>query len=216
MMFVNVVKYGIWRLLEIICSKFNIYIFIKTRTGLKYINVNRLYGDKTVDYTNREIITITPNMLFLSTDYLKDEYTLLDCCVLDSPHYGLIEAVNNGKDITKTDYYRRFINGSLDGRHCYWKRSASYFHEKNEKAKQAIENGEYEPVVIYKWNDRYYICDGKHRAALCAFLNKDVRCIQVPSISGFKHAAINKEIYRIMAEDNRYSKHIKYLNDGKE
>ena len=68
--------------------------------------------------------------------------------------------------------------------------------------------------MVYLWKDRFYICDGKHRAALCAFMQKEVRCIVIPSISGFSHSAVTKEIYRIMAGDKHFSKHIDYLKDG--
>lgn len=214
MVILNLIKYSFWRVLEKICPKFNIYLFIKTHTGIKSVNIDRLYGDNTLVYNHEDIIAVEPSNLFLSIDYLSDKYTLLDICVLDSPHYSLIEAVNSGKDLRKTDYYKRFVTGKLDGRHCLRERGASYFYEKNENAKRSIEQGDYEPVVVYLLNGRYYICDGKHRAALCAYMKKDVRCVVVPSITGFKHRAINKEIYRIMAGDKNYSKHINYLNNG--
>lgn len=207
-------KYGLWRLLETICSKLNLYIFIKTRTGLKSVNINRLYSDNIIEFTPDNMISVDPNNLFLSTDYLKDDYTLLDCCILDSPHYSFIEAVNNGKDIRKTDYYKRFLTGKLDGRHCQRERNLSYFYDKNIKAKESVESGNYKPVVVYLWKGHYYICDGKHRAALCAFMKRNVNCILAPSISDFSRSAINKEIYRIMAGDKHFSKHINYLNDG--
>lgn len=215
MMFFNLINYALWRVSEKICSKFNIYAFVKTHTGLKNVNIQRLYSDSVNEIYPGKIIIVEPSNLFLSVDYLKDKYTLLDCCILDSPHYAFIEAINSGKDIKKTDYYKRFINGYLDGRHCQRERNVSYFYNKNEKAKQSIESNDYRPVVVYSWKNRYYICDGKHRAALCAFMKKEVRCIVVASVSDFCKTTINKEIYRIMSEDKNFSRHINYFKDGK-
>ena len=212
----NLIGYAFWRVLETICSKRNVYVFIKTRTGLKNVNMDRLYGDNVMEINPDDVISIDPGRLFLGMDYLRDDYTLLDRCILDSPHYAFIETVNSGGDIKKTEYYKRFVTGKLDGRHLQRERGASYFYSKNEKARQSIERGDYKPVVVYLWKNRFYICDGKHRAALCAFMQKDVRCIVIPSISGFSHSAVTKEIYRIMAGDKHFSKHIDYLKDGEE
>lgn len=210
----NLFSYGFWRVLGMICSKWNMYVFIKTRKGLKNINVQRLYSDSKIEYDPEDVISISPSNLYLSTDYLKDKYTLLDCCILDSPHYSFIEAINSGGDIKKTDYYRRYITGCLDGRHALRARDLSYFSHKNKEAKRAIEEESYQPVVVYFWKNRYYLCDGKHRAALCAYMKKDVKCIVIPPISDFCHAAINKEIYRIMSCDKQYSKHISFIENG--
>lgn len=214
-MIYNIIYYGFWRVFEKLCSRFNVYAFIKTRTGIKNINIDSLYDDNTLEPLSDDIITIPPSNLFLSVDYLRDNYTLLDCCILDSPHYEFINAINTGKNIKRTDYYKRFIKGALDGRHCQRTRDVSYFFDKNEKIKHSIECEEYKPVIVYSWKNRYYICDGKHRASLCAFMNKDVKCMLVPSILDFKKSAIHKEIYRIMAGDKNFSKHINYLNYGK-
>lgn len=190
------------------------YFFIKTHKGLKNVNVDNLYGDDMLEPETDEIMEISPSKLYLSVDYLKDNYTLLDSCLLDSPHYGFIRAINSGQDIQSTEYYQRFIKGYLDGRHCQRTRNISFYFDKNEKTKQEVISGDYKPVAVYIWKNRFYICDGKHRAALCAYLNKDVKCILVPSISDFKKSAIHKEIYRIMSRDKDFSKHIEYLNYG--
>lgn len=207
------VCYGIWRVLEKLCSVLNIYIFVKTRAGLKNINIDSLYGEIDINKDLHDTITISPDKLFLSVDYLKDRFTLLDCCIIESPHYGLVKAINNGEDVKNTDYYKRFITGKLDGRHCQRKRKVSYFYDKNKKAKESIESGNYKPVQVYYWKGKYYICDGKHRAALCAYLQRDVKCVLVPSVSQFAHTAINKEIYRIMSGDKHFAKHIIYLSN---
>lgn len=214
MIIYNFLYYGFWRVLEKICLKLHVFIFIKTLKGIKNVNIDNLYGDDILEPETGEIFDISPSKLFLSVDYLKDNYTLLDCCLIDSPHYGFVSAINSGQKIQRTEYYQRFIKGYLDGRHCQRTRDVSYFFNKNEKAKQDISCGSYKPVSVYFWKGRYYICDGKHRAALCAYLNKDVRCVLVPSISGFKESAIHKEIYRIMLHDKDFSKHIEYLNYG--
>lgn len=214
MSFVNLCKYAIWRVFEIICKKHNIYALVNTRTGLKNININRLYGNPIQDVINKEVIYVDPSKLFLGTDYLKDKFSLIECSILDSPHYDFIKAINEGRDIKKTDYYERFVSGTLDERHCQWGRKLSYFYEKNENAKRSIEKGDYNPVIIYPWKNRLYIYDGKHRAAYCALMDKQVKCVMISFLSDFCYSPINNEIYRIMTEDKQYTKHIKFYNDG--
>lgn len=213
MSFFSLVRYGVWRMLEIVCSKCHIYAFIKTQSGIKNINMSALYDERTYDYKDNDIINVDPRNLFLSIDYLNDNYTLIDTCIVESPHYRFIKAINTGIDITKTDYYKRFISGKLDGRHCQRERGLDYFYEKNENIKLTIENDDYKPVIVYYYHNRLYIYDGKHRAAFCAFMNKSVRCVKIPSISDFGHMAINKEIYRIMSENKHYSKHVRFLDN---
>ena len=169
MAFISLCEYTIWRLLERLLKKINVYVLVNTRTGVKNINISRLYCDVDKNYNNK-IVIIAPSQLYLGTDFLKDKYTLIDCCIMDSPHYFFIKDLNEGRDIKKSDYYKRFVSGKLDERHCQWGRKLSYFIDKNEKARQSIEKGDYKPVVIYSWKNRFYIYDGKHRAAFCALM----------------------------------------------
>ena len=215
MTFISLCRYAIWKFFEIVFSKKNFYALINTRAGVKNINVDRLYSDSITSNNLNDIILIAPSELYLGTDFLKDKYSLIDSCITESPHYTFIKDLNEGRDIKKTEYYQRFVSGKLDERHCQWGRKVSYFIDKNEKAKQSIEKGDYKPVAVYSWKGRYYIYDGKHRAAFCALMNKNVRCMVISPILDFSHSAINKEIYRIMAEDKHYTKHIEFYSDGK-
>lgn len=205
------IKYGIWRIPEKICMEHNIYILLKTRIGIKNLNMlplTRRYGSEA---ENDNPIFVTPSDLYLGPDYLKDKYTLLGKCILESPHYDFMRAINDNMDITQTEYYSRIVAGKLDGRHRQRKRNKMFFHSKKQEAEVAIDNGIYAPVKIYKWKERYYIYDGKHRAALCALKNKNVKCILIKPIVGEDMSLVDKEIYRLMAENNQYSRHNKFV-----
>lgn len=124
---------------------------------------------------------ISPEKLHLGVDFLKDNYTLCGTKIIDSPHYSFLKALRDDEDICNTDYYSRFLNGSLDSR------IPKYISKKNRDDFKSIflnrldklKKKQIKPVIIYKLNNTYYIADGKHRAALCCLYNKEVPYIEI-------------------------------------
>lgn len=158
-----------------------------------------------------EVVVLSPDSLFLGPDFLKDGFTLLNCRLLDSPHFSFIETVNKRANMLSSEYYERYITGTLDWRHCQLKskRMAKFF-EKNEKSKKEIEMGNYKPVVVYYWKNRCYIYDGKHRAALCAFMNKPIRCMVVPASVALD--GVWARLFYIVKESELYSIHNEFIS----
>ena len=163
------------RIKEYTCERLHVVRFYTTSLGLKNINASQLLFNSFKG--NHELVKIPPSKLYLGPDFLRDKYTLLDCPVSESPHIGLMAALMKGEPIEKTDYIKRFLKGTLDWRSALiMPKDKTRFQKKYECSLAEIQSGEYPPAVVYLQGGRYYIYDGKHRAALCALLGKEVRC----------------------------------------
>ena len=146
----------------------------KTKVGIKCVNpIIRNEKYKVLGQKN-----ISPNKLFLDVDFLKDDYTLCDSSIINSPHLGLMKALEKGEDIRQTDYWHRTIMGTIDSRQKNNPTENEYnkFYITYQQKKDEVTSGDYNPIKVYCVNDKYYIADGKHRAALCAMMGKLVKC----------------------------------------
>lgn len=128
-----------------------------------------------------DVFLLQPNELFLDFDALKDKYTLCDVAVSESPHLGFLQCLNKGGNIKETEYIKRFEKGTIDIRVPYHVTSRDLWIFKNtfDSRKKEVESGQYEPVVVYLLGGKYYIADGKHRAAMCALLKQPVKCVLI-------------------------------------
>lgn len=167
--------YYIRRIEEDIFKRLYVVRFCRNSVGLKNTNAS----DLLVSYIMHrgDMLKIEPSQLFLGPDFLKDKYTLLGRCITDSPHIGFVSALMNNEPIEDTEYIQRFLNGTLDWRSpTIMPKDKMCFYNKFEHSLSEIQSGEYTPVTVYLQGGKYYIYDGKHRAALCALLGKGVRC----------------------------------------
>lgn len=154
-----------------------ISLLYHTSKGVKYLNPLM----RSMKLCGSEPFVIEPSQLFIGFDALKDQYTLVGVDLLHSPHYGLMEALESGKDPLATDYCKRYQNGTLDTRGPVplTKTVQDHFAQTFLKRKQEILAGDYEPVQVYRVGEKYYLSDGKHRAALCALLGKPIWCVEI-------------------------------------
>lgn len=153
--------------------------------------------------------------LYLGPDYLKDEYSLINLSINDSPHYKLMETLFNNEDVLETDYMFRKRNGTLDWRDIT-PISSSYINSIKNKFKQRlidIETDCYDPIIVYEYKEKYYIFDGKHRAALCSYLKKPIKSLVVSN--DCIRSYTNRIFFEMMKDDNFYSKHNAFIkNEG--
>lgn len=173
----NKIEYYWWRLRQEFCRRYHLSYVYETRVGIKGI-----YGVKSLPAIplNTESFECKPGELFLGIDYLKDQYTLLGCTLLESPHFAFMKALLKHEDLSKTDYIYRCENGIIDGRVASLNYSNFDYFKKTFKEKyDAINNNVVSPVYVYRINGKMYIYDGKHRAALCALLGKPIVCMEV-------------------------------------
>ncbi len=150
-------------------------------SGIKAINP--VY--KQISYKSKTVFILKKEELFLDPDYLIDEYTLLGQPIHLSPHYKLMCSIRNGENILDTEYAKRFVSGRLDGRVPGYLGSEYVDLMKNmyQKRYEEILSREYKPVCVYKHLGKYYIYDGKHRAAMCAMLDCPIRCIEIENVN---------------------------------
>lgn len=192
-----------WRIEEEICKKMQAFRIKRTKYGLKTINTALVRQMPKV--ISEEPVLLSPSDLFLGIDYLNDDYTLLDTSIEESPHIQFIRAILNDEDLSKTDYIKRCEKGSLDGRRgklCV--KNFSLF--KNRCQSRIKQLDDMQPVLVYQVNNRYYIYDGKHRAALCALKGVKVKCILVD------YRFSDNALYKVMNKENNFNKHLNLLS----
>lgn len=208
----NSLKQRLLRYYEAYCRHHNILRLKKTKVGIKFFNVTSFripLGLKDYDSIPLEI---DPNDLFLDVDYLKDDYSLLNIRIIESPHYHFIKAIREGSDLRNTDYYKRLIAGTLDSRFPQRIKDFSVFIEKCKQREREIINQTYEPVSIYQLGSRFYIRDGKHRAAFCAILNKPVLC-RLTKDSGLVSNA-SYCAFTMMKDDPGFARHMLFYSEN--
>lgn len=196
-------SYYYTRIKELFLGSCHIVKFSRTRLGVKNINASLLLNQ----YMRvNEEVTLIPSQLFLGPDFLKNKYTLLGRCITESPHIGFVSALMKNEPIEDTEYIRRFLNGTLDWRSpTIMPKDRMCFRKKFERSLSEIKSGEYPPAVVYLQGGRYYIYDGKHRAALCALLGRPVRCMVVEN--GIVHTNVWNYMFQLIDGKEEYQLH---------
>lgn len=196
-----------YRLIIGLMRRMNICAIKKTKYGVK--GLNNWYGSP-IPVSNK-CIYLSSEDLFLEKDFLKDDYTLVNVNISNSPHYDFMNSLLTGKNIKSTDYIKRFEGGFLDGRLPSYvsKKKIAEMKRIFEKMVNEVTLDEYEPVLVYNSNSKYYIYDGKHRAALCALFNKKVKCVLIKKIDLSDSIVFSK--YKLIKNNNKYLKTINFL-----
>lgn len=203
------ISYYLKRIKEECMKSLHIVRFYNSRFGLKNVGAGYLLGAK--NYSSVVIKNISADSLFLGPDYLKDKYTLLNCPISQSPHYGFIKTIMENGDMASTDYIQRFVSGKLDWRRGSKKpRDFNYFKKMFSRSLGEIQSGDYSPIIIYSLGGKYYIYDGKHRAALCSLLGVPVKCMLVGS--EIANADLWHFMFSIIKDNEEYGRHTEYHN----
>lgn len=186
--------YQLYRCLNKLAKILDVSVLYQTKVGIK--SLNQLMQSQEL-YSFNEFYA-NPNELYLGFDALKDAYTLVDVCIDNSPHFFLMEALNNHLSIKNTEYCQRYKAGTLDSRArvSLSHRELQRMEEKFALRKQEILEGRYAPVQVYRRNGKYYIADGKHRAALCTLFECPIKCVEISA--DFLKDSFRKWIYRKM------------------
>lgn len=211
--YINLFRFYLWRIIEKVCHRFNIFCFVFTSQGLKNINISSLASYKLSE--NKDIVELNPKDLFLGADFLRDEYSLINISVDMSPHKTFQQCILEGNDISKTDYLIRYVSGKLDWRRIgKINKNNDRYIRATKRTKCNILKGDYPPVIVYCLSERYYIYDGKHRASMCALLGRNVKCqIVDASIAFCNHWDY---MFKLVCHKKNYKKHaslyLQYLN----
>ena len=125
--------------------------------------------------------TLPANKLLIGIDGLKDRFTSLGKPIVESPHFQMMQLLNDNKDISNCDYIRTIKIGALDTRKPV--RVTNHFKDylKNQfiLKKQAVLSGRYEPAKIIRFGNQIHVIDGRHTAALCSLYAQDITCMDV-------------------------------------
>lgn len=200
------IKHYAFRIIEEFCKKNRIIHLYYSAVGLKNINMGYVADLGKIDASNK--VLINAEELFLGPDFLKDKYTLLGTRITESPHYEFMKTLKQNEDFRKTEYIIRWENGTLD-----WRRAMPMEIYQNEwKLKfrerlKEIQNDSYKPIKIYKVGGKKYIYDGKHRAAVCALLNKKIQCEIISNNCIFSY--YNRYMFNCIINKPEYSIHRK-------
>ena len=198
------------RIFNKLAEKMGISVLYHTTKGVKYLNPLM----RSMKLRASEPFDAEPDRLFLGFDGLDDRYTLVGIDVLHSPHYGLMEALENGKDPAETDYCKRYKNGTLDSRSPVplTKTVLDNFANMFPKRKKEILDGVCEPVQVYRIGEKLYLADGKHRAALCAFLQKPIPCVEISP--DYLNDSFRRWMYAAMCrKPKRYQRNINLFRE---
>lgn len=204
----KLLRYYIWRFLVKITKKLHIFMVINKRIGLKNLNLNLLIDTP----SSGKFIVIAPQDLYLGPDYLVDKYTLLNCPIQKSPHYELMRTINENGNVRTTDYFQRYVNGCLDWRDVQNPKTDTKlrFITKFHETKDEIVNGTYTPIKVCLVNKKYYICDGKHRAAMCALFHQSVSCELLSTKQAI--GQIGQYLFRCIITKPQFSNHMEFYN----
>lgn len=195
-------------LLNRICRALRMNIYYHTKYGYKTIH-GKKDNQPSIKRPRKTIICSTDD-LYLGVDGLYDEYSHAGIPVRLSPHYDLMNACEKKQLSDDCVYYELEKKGALDSRDCIT-RSIERHYEAYNKAKTEIESGSYKPVLFYRVEGKKIIFDGKHRAALCAFLGFDVIAYEIDPFEACSNYILKLRKY-VRKHPDLFSKQIKFID----
>ena len=151
---------------------------------------------------------LDPALLVLGIDGMKDEFTLLNTPLSESPHYALMMALEEGRELDRNPYVMRAQRGTLDLRpsHPASKAFIGRLQERFVETARSLESGATSIVRTVQLEKTTYIADGKHRAALALLRNLPVVCEDTTPIYYDSFFAWMERVMSSRPTD--YSKHL--------
>lgn len=197
-------------LLEKIARIFHFRFFYCERCGIKAINCLHIDTGNWQDNATH-LLKISKKRIYLGFDFLKDEYSFIDTPLLESPHYKLMKEMFENKCIDQSEYIHLLSKGRLDERReinsfdIDKKRMSLLF----EKRCEEVKSDSYKPVMVFKANNgKFYIVDGKHRAALASLFCDSIKCVVVDFDTFYSF--INKRLLPKI-NNKKYNKHYLFI-----
>jgi hypothetical protein len=186
-------------------------VIYEAKVGIKPVN-QLISSDFFELYQGARTSQDTGN-LFLSFDGLKDRFSLMGTPITESPHYAFIKALECGNDLHSTEYVERMEAGTLDFRPAtrLMKRNINKFQSIFQQKKEEIYSRKIpQEIKALLLNGKYYIADGKHRAALCAMYGLPIMVKDVTPIiyDSYFHWIHNK----MQRHPQQYKKHLDFFS----
>lgn len=177
------------------------------REGIKTYN-QLLSSEKFDGFVGGDRLNIQCRELRLPPDFLNDAHTLLGTPIDQSPFSRLVASVHANESLATSDYVYRRTSGTLDFMPAR-KLDGSDLNKLEEVCRTQtarIEGGDYEPIKLVLLAGKYYIFDGKHRAATCAYLQRDVLCVDITKVIYDSFYWWIRE--RMLRSSARYTRHL--------
>ncbi len=197
--------FQVGKVIRRIASFFDTTILYFSKFGLKSINAKIDFGD----LSKLKKKQLSSNELFLFVDGLIDSETLVGKNIKDSPHFQLISTLDSQKLIDNCEYITRAQDGRLDMRGGTFY-DTKFYLEKFQTLKNDFELNKVTPLLVFPLDERYFILDGKHRAAYFALKEKPIEAYIVMSI---KNQPFLNRVWKKIHSNNsaNFSKNISLL-----
>lgn len=194
----------ILKIVDKILNWFNCFCFFESKYGIKdFASPSFVLNDD----SKKTILILKPSDVFLSFDGLKNQYTLIEKPISESPHVELIRLINSGGDISGCDYIIREIHGYLDHRNkqFFGSKLINYHLEKNKESNDKL-------PIVYKLDNKFYVLDGKHRLA-SSFLSgeENIKCVEISCAEIAKWRYLCK-LQPILMRKKDYSKQLSHID----
>jgi len=176
-MSVPVVKNYPVRFLRRFLSRKRLVVF-ETGVGVKY-RFGRFDSSRFSEYVIQEVPFTSTGLHFselvIPLDLLRNRYTSCGRALLQSAHFRLMEEIENGTLTPDSEYISRCKLGTLDAR-LPFSPELEYLTRRYQLQKEELLQGKTVTIFVIQASLRdkptYIIADGKHRAALVAYLDR--------------------------------------------
>lgn len=193
---------------------FKIRFFYSESSGIKAMNCRHICPSN-LKIDDLPIVSVDRKNLYLGLDFLKDNYSFIDTPLTESPHYKLMRDLSEQKPIERSEYINLLCKGRLDER-----REINLFdidfkkmHSLFEARRADIKANSYNPILVFKANTgKYYIVDGKHRAALASLYFDSLNCVAID----FRvfYSFIDKKLLKTISGKKHYTRHDAFLKSN--
>lgn len=153
-------------------------VVFETEIGVKY-RFGCFDSDRFSEYVIRELPFTSAGLclsdLVMPLDLLRNRYTLCGTALPQSAHFRLMEEIENGTLTSDSEYVSRCKMGTLDARLPSNLEPEFLIRQYQLRKEKLVRNGVTTISVIkvsLKGKPTYIIADGKHRAALVAYLGR--------------------------------------------
>jgi len=182
----------------------NVSVCYETEVGMKFHN-QTISSDLFTHFITGPVRLVPARELYSGFDALRDAHTLIDTDIASLPHVDFVARIRKGEDLESSAYVARLVRGTLDFRPAGPVRRGLLDELRADLRAQLerVEAGEFEPVRTVEVGGRLYLMDGRHRAAMCALLGREIPTVDVnrvyyDSFFWWVHAKMKQrpELYR--------------------
>jgi len=99
--------------------RFDISLLYENKYGIKCFN-QLITSDSFPFYRSSSVFELPSEQLFVGFDGLKDKYTLINACIINSPHFDLVSCLSSENKVELSSYVQKAAKGTLDFRNFHF------------------------------------------------------------------------------------------------